>query len=143
MLSIIDKASELLKDDSVSISEIESTTGISQSRLMKLRDSGDIEKAIENLKYHDALALADMFNDIQIECLNQQDNAFYKFVIRMGDWFSEAIETQEDYYDSPDAMADDMKIAAAVQELNNISTQEKSIMLDLYFSYARDGQSML
>ncbi|PMD68276.1 hypothetical protein [Companilactobacillus nuruki] len=142
MLSIVDKASELLKDDSITISEIEKATGISQIQLTKLRESNDIEEKIEDLKYKDVLALADMFNNIQIECLNMHDNDFYKFVVRMGDWFGEAIEIQEDYYDSPDAMADDMKIAAAIQELNNISTQEKSIMLDLYFSYSRDGQSM-
>lgn len=139
MLSTIEKASELLKDDSVTVLEIEKFTKISQKKINEVRRMP--ENAIDLLTYSEAVALEDMYNNLQIDYINESnDNDFYKFVIRMGDWFSEAIENQEDYYDSEDAMPDDLKIASAIQELNNISTSNKSIMLDLYFSYMRNEQ---
>ncbi|APU71506.1 hypothetical protein LCR01_13890 [Companilactobacillus crustorum] len=139
MLSTIEKASELLKDDSVTVLEIEKFTKISQKKINEVRRMP--ENAMDLLTYSEAVALEDMYNNLQIDYINESnDNDFYKFVIRMGDWFSEAIENQEDYYDSEDAMPDDLKIASAIQELNNISTSNKSIMLDLYFSYMRNEQ---
>ncbi|WDT66469.1 hypothetical protein NV391_04500 [Companilactobacillus crustorum] len=139
MLSTIEKASELLKDDSVTVLEIEKFTKISQKKINEVRRMP--ENAMDLLTYSEAVALEDMYNNLQIDYINESnDNDFYKFVIRMGDWFSEAIENQEDYYDSEDAMPDDLKIASAIQELNNISISNKSIMLDLYFSYMRNEQ---
>lgn len=141
MLSTIEKASELLKDDSVTVLEIEKFTKISQKKINEVRRMP--ENAMDLLTYSEAVALEDMYNNLQINYINEaNDNDFYKFVIRMGDWFSEAIENQEDYYDSEDAMPDDLKIASAIQELNNISTSNKSIMLDLYFSYMKNEQEL-
>lgn len=60
----------------------------------------------------------------------------------MGEWFEEAIGIQEEYYDSEEGLDDDLMIATAIQTLNDISTKNKSLMLDLYFSYSRDEQSM-
>lgn len=143
MLSTIEKASALLKDDSVTLKDIHLATGISQKTLSRVRNSQDIAQAVQDLKYSEVEALIGLFNDIQINYLNEHyDNAFYKFVIRFGEWFEDAIEIQEDYYDSDEAMEDDLKIATAVQTLNDISTKDKSIMLDLYFSYSRDQQDM-
>lgn len=143
MLSTIDKASELLKDDSVTVLKIAEATGIDVKELTKARESADIEKTLKSMSYDEVISLADLFNDIQINYINsKKDNDFYKFVVRMGEWFTEAIDNQREYYHSEDGYPDDLMIAAAVQKLNDISTKEKSIMLDLYFSYTRDGQEM-
>ena len=80
----------------------------------------------------------------QINYLNENDdNDFYKFVIRMGDWFDESIGIQKEYYHSDEGLDDDLMVATAIQTLNDISTRDKSIMLDLYFSYTRDEQNMM
>jgi len=143
MLSIIDRASEILSDDTVTVLEIQTATGIDDKKIREARDSQDIPKFVSNMKYSEVLALADLFNTIQIEFINtQNDNDFYKFVVRMGDWFEEAIGIQKEYYQSDEAMDDDLMIATAIQTLNDISTKDKSLMLDLYFSYSRDEQNM-
>lgn len=143
MLSIVDRASEVLQDDTVTVLEIHNATGISDKVIKEAKSSKDISKFVNDLKYSEVLALADLFNDIQIQFINQQnDNDFYKFVVRMGEWFEEAIGIQEEYYDSDEGLDDDLMIATAIQTLNDISTKNKSLMLDLYFSYSRDEQSM-
>ncbi|GEO79056.1 hypothetical protein FD29_GL001609 [Companilactobacillus mindensis DSM 14500] len=143
MLSIVDRASEVLQDDTVTVREIHNATGISDKVIKEAKSSKDITTFVNNLKYAEVLALADLFNDIQIQFINQQnDNDFYKFVVRMGEWFEEAIGIQEEYYDSEEGLDDDLMIATAIQTLNDISTKNKSLMLDLYFSYSRDEQSM-
>jgi len=143
MLSTIDRASELLRDDTITIFEIHNATEIDEKKLEEARDSKDIPKFLNNMKYGDILALADLYNTMQIDFINQEnDNDFYKFVIRMGDWFEESIDIQEEYFDSDEAMEDDLMIATAIQTLNDISTKDKSLMLDLYYSYSRDEQNM-
>lgn len=143
MLSEIDRAIELVKDDSITASEIQRLTGIDQKLLNEARKAGNVATFVNNLKYNEVVDLANLFNDTQIDYINQNfDNDFYKFVVRMGDWFDESIGIQEEYYHSEEAMEDDLMIATAVQTLNDISTKDKSIMLDLYFSYARDEQNM-
>jgi len=143
MLSTIDRASELLRDDTVTTFEIHNVTGINERTIEEARDAKDISKFIGNMKYGDVLALADLFNTMQIDFINQEnDNDFYKFVIRMGDWFEESIDIQEEYFDSDEAMEDYLMIATSIQNLNDISTKDKSLMLDLYYSYSRDEQNM-
>ncbi|WP_126322012.1 hypothetical protein [Companilactobacillus musae] len=143
MLSTIDKVSELLQDDSITIFEIHNATGINLKTIKELRKSKDLAKAINNLKYNDVLVLEDFFNDVQINYINgHDDNDFYKFVIRMGDWFDESMGIQQEYYQSEEGLDDDLMIATAIQTLNDISTRNKSIMLDLYFSYSRDEQNI-
>ena len=144
MLSVIDRATELLKDDSITTLEIQRATGISQKVLKEARATEDVASFINNLKYTEVIALADLFNNMQIDYLNEQhDNDFYKFVIRMGDWFDESIGIQKEYYRSDEGLDDDLMVATAIQTLNDISTKNKSIMLDLYFSYSRDEQNMM
>lgn len=143
MLSTIDKVSELLQDDSITIFEIHNATGINLKTIKELRKSKDLAKAINNLKYNDVLVLEDFFNDVQINYINgHDDNDFYKYVIRMGDWFDESMGIQQEYYQSEEGLDDDLMIATAIQTLNDISTRNKSIMLDLYFSYSRDEQNI-
>lgn len=144
MLSVIDRATELLKDDSITTLEIQRATGISQKVLKEARATEDVASFVNNLKYTEVIALADLFNNMQIDYLNEQhDNDFYKFVIRMGDWFDESIGIQKEYYRSDEGLDDDLMVATAIQTLNDISTKNKSIMLDLYFSYSRDEQNMM
>lgn len=143
MLSTIDKVCELLQDDSITIFEIHTATGINLKTIKELRKSKDPVKAVNDLKYTDVLALEDFFNDIQINYINEyNDNDFYKFVIRMGDWFDESMGIQKEYYQSEEGLDDDLMVATAIQTLNDISTSNKSIMLDLYFSYSRDEQNI-
>ncbi|WP_338214434.1 hypothetical protein [Companilactobacillus muriivasis] len=144
MLTVIDRATELLKDKSVTTEEIHQATGISVKLLTEARTAKDVTGFVNNLKYSEVIALTDLFNDMQIDYLNKnQDNDFYKFVIRIGEWFDESIGIQEEYFDSEEGLDDDLMVATAVQTLNDISTKDKSIMLDLYFSYTRDEQNML
>jgi len=144
MLSIVDRASEILSDDTVTILEIHNATGINEKGIEEARKSKDIPKLVNNMKYSEVLALADLFNTMQIEFINQQnDNDFYKFVVRMGEWFEESIGIQKEYFDSDEGLEDDLMIATAIQTLNDYSTKDKSLMLDLYFSYSRDEQNMM
>ncbi|MFC6176147.1 hypothetical protein ACFQAV_04815 [Companilactobacillus huachuanensis] len=144
MLTDIDRATELLNDESVTIVEIHRITGISVKVLTDARTAKDVPSFVNDLKYSEVIALADLYNDIQIDYLNKnQDNDFYKFVIRIGDWFDESIGIQEEYFNSEEGMDDDLMVATAVQTLNDISTKDKSIMLDLYYSYTRDEQNMM
>lgn len=141
MQSTIERAVELLKDNSVTVQDIQKTTGIKELTITKVKQSTDIYKAVCDLKVSEVMALADMYNDLEIDFINEHhDNDFYKYVVRMGDWFDEAIGNQEDYYESDEGMADDLMVATAIQRLNDITTKDKSIMLSLYFSYVRDEQ---
>ncbi|KRN98646.1 hypothetical protein [Companilactobacillus kimchiensis] len=143
MLSTIDRASEILSDDTVTIFEIHNATGISEKAIKEARAAKDIPKVVNDMKYSEVLALEDLFNTIQIDFINSQnDNDFYKFVVRIGEWFEESIDIQTDYYESDEGMDDDLMVATAIQTLNDISTKDKSLMLDLYFSYSRDEQNM-
>jgi len=144
MLTVIDRATELLRDDSITNLEIHRATGLDLKLLAEARASKDISSFINNLKYSEVIALVDFFNDLQIDYLNKNnDNDFYKFVIRIGDWFDESIGIQEVYYQSDEGLDDDLMVATAIQTLNDISTKDKSIMLNLYFSYSRDEQNMM
>lgn len=144
MLTDIDRAVELLKDDSITTSEIHQATGIESKMLAEARATKSVDKFVNNLKYSEVISLADCFNDLQINYLNENDdNDFYKFVIRMGDWFDESMGIQTEYYHSDEGLDDDLMVATAIQTLNDISTHNKSIMLDLYFSYCRDEQNMM
>ncbi|ALB28824.1 hypothetical protein [Companilactobacillus heilongjiangensis] len=144
MLTVIDRATELLKDKSVTTEEIHQATGISVKLLNEARTAKDVTSFVNNLKYSEVIALTDLFNNLQIDYLNKNhDNDFYKFVIRIGEWFDESIGIQEEYFQSEEGLDDDLMVATAVQTLNDISTKDKSIMLDLYFSYTRDEQNML
>lgn len=131
----MDKAKTIILDKNLSDYDIELATGISRQNIYNYRKG---TTSLEKAKWTVVHELSDLYDDMMKKSIlndSEESQVFLKFVNRLGGWFSEEVKDQIDIAKDDEGYSDDMAIAKVVERLNERTTKDVLLLIDLFRVY--------
>lgn len=114
---------------------IANDTGITKTSIHNYKNA---KSRLERIPFENAEKLISYYDRIQdVNMVLEDPLGFKNFTMRLSLWFNEAIEDQQDSYNSDEGYEDDLKVAAVIETLSDEVLKDLTLLDKLYKVYQK------